>query len=49
MRSALTQLQFDVVKFERHVKNAESKVYMSKLLSAEMVRGHKSMRSVVQV
>jgi hypothetical protein len=46
----LTQLQFDVVKYERSARdNAESKVYMSKLLSAEMVRGHKSMRSVVQV
>ncbi len=50
MRAALTQLQFDVVKFERSARdNGESKVYMSKLLSAEMVRGHKSMRSVVQV
>jgi hypothetical protein len=50
MRAALTQLQFDVVKYERSARdNAESKVYMSKLLSAEMVRGHKSMRSVVQV
>ena len=27
----------------------ESKVYMSKMLSAEMVSGHRSMRSVVQV
>lgn len=50
MRAALTQLQFDVVKFERNARdNGESKVYMSKLLSAELVRGHKSMRSVVQV
>ena len=50
MRMTLTQLQFDVVKFERHPHdNGESKVYMSKLLSAEMVRGHRSMRSVVQV
>ena len=50
MRVTLTQLQFDVVKFERNPQdNAESKVYMSKLLSAEMVRGHRSMRSVVQV
>ena len=50
MRVTLTQLQFDVLKFERNPHdNAESKVYMSKLLSAEMVRGHRSMRSVVQV
>jgi hypothetical protein len=50
MRSTLTQLHFDVVKFERHAAdNADSKVYLSKLLSAEMVAGHRSMRSVVQV
>jgi hypothetical protein len=50
MRSTLTQLHFDVVKYERNaVDNAESKVYLSKLLSAEMVAGHRSMRSVVQV
>jgi hypothetical protein len=49
MRSTLTQLLFDVVKYERSADNAESKVYMSKMLSAEMVAGHRSMRSVVQV
>jgi hypothetical protein len=49
MRSTLTQLQFDVVKYERNPHdNAESKVYLSKLLSAEMVAGHRSMRSVTQ-
>ena len=49
MRSTLTQLKFDVVKYERHTDNAESKVYLSKLLSPEMVAGHRSLRSVVQV
>ncbi len=50
MRSTLTQLQFDVVKYERNSSdNGESKVYLSKLLSAETVAGHRSMRSVVQV
>ena len=49
MRSTLTQLKFDVVKYEPAPENAESKVYLSKLLSAEMVAGHRSMRSVVQV
>ncbi len=50
MRSTLTQLQFDVVKYERNAAdNGESKVYLSKLLSAEMVAGHRSLRSVVQV
>lgn len=49
MRSTLTQLQFDVIKYERNAaENAESKVYMSKLLSAELVAGHRSMRSVTQ-
>jgi hypothetical protein len=50
MRSTLTQLQFDVVRYERDpADNGESKVYLSKLLSAEMVAGHRSLRSVVQV
>ena len=49
MRSTLTQLQFDVIKYERNPKNnGESKVYMSKLLSAELVAGHRSLRSVTQ-
>src|SRR4029450_12747142 len=50
MRGTPPQLHFDVVKYERHAAdNAESKVYLSKLLSAELVAGHRSMRSVVQV
>ena len=49
MRSTLTQLRFDVVKYERSADNLESKVYMSKILSAEMVAGHRLLRSVVQV
>jgi hypothetical protein len=49
MRSTLTQLRFDVVKYERSAENAESKVYLSKMLSPEMVAGHRSLRSVVQV
>jgi hypothetical protein len=49
MRSTLTQLQFDVIKYERNaLNNGDSKVYMSKLLSAELVAGHRSMRSVTQ-
>jgi GNAT superfamily N-acetyltransferase len=50
MRSTLAQLQFEVIKYERNaVNNGESKVYMSKHLSAEMVAGHRSLRSVTQV
>ena len=49
MRSTLTQLQFDVIKYERDARdNAESKVYLSKMLSAELVAGHRSSRSVTQ-
>jgi GNAT superfamily N-acetyltransferase len=49
MRSTLTQLKFDVIKFEHNAHdNSESKVYMSKLLTAEMVAGHRSLRSVTQ-
>ena len=49
MRSTLTQLQFDVIKYERNSRdNRESKVYMSKLLSADLVAGHRSLRTVTQ-
>lgn len=49
MRSTLTQLQFDVIKYERNaLNNGESKVYLSKLLSAELVAGHRSARSVTR-
>jgi len=48
MRSTLTQLQFDVVKYERDpIDNGQSKVYLSKLLSAELVADHRSRRTVV--
>lgn len=50
MRGTLTRLQFDVVKFEPHpTDNRESKVYLGKLLGAEVVRGHRSTRSVVRM
>ena len=49
MRSTLAQLHFDVIKYERNPQNnAESKVYFSKRLSAEMVAGHRSLRTVTQ-
>ncbi len=48
MRAVLDQLQFNVVKYEPAIDNAESKVYLSKLLPAEIVRGHRSRRTVVQ-
>lgn len=48
MRAVLDQLRFNVVKYEPAIDNAESKVYLSKLLPAEIVRGHRSRRTVVR-
>lgn len=49
MRAVLAQLQFNVVKFERNQGDgAESKVYLAKPLPAELVRDHRSTRTVVQ-
>jgi hypothetical protein len=48
MRAVLAQLQFNVVKHEPHATDtAESKVYLSKLLPAELARRHRSVRTVV--
>jgi len=48
MRGTLDQLEFDVVKYEPHpVDNRESKVYLSKQLTSDVVRAHRSMRTVV--
>ena len=50
MRGTLDHLRFEVVKYERaRIDNAESKVYLSKKLLPEMVRTHRSARTVVQV
>lgn len=48
MRGTLDQLEFDVVKYEPHAAdNRESKVYLSKRLTSDVVRAHRSMRTVV--
>ena len=48
MRAVLAQLHFNVVKHEPHpTDSAESKVYLSKLLPAELARRHRSVRTVV--
>ena len=48
MRGTLDQLQFDVVKYEvRPSDNRESKVYLSKQLTSDVVRAHTSARTVV--
>jgi hypothetical protein len=48
MRAVLASLQFNVVKHEPHATDmSESKIYLSKLLPAEVARGHRSVRTVV--
>ena len=48
MRGTLDQLQFDVVKYEVHPSdNRESKVYLSKQLTTDVLRAHASARTVV--
>jgi hypothetical protein len=48
MRGTLDHLQFDVVKYEVHESNnRESKVYLSKQLTSDVVRAHSSSRTVV--
>ena len=49
MRAVLDQLQFNVVKYEKSdIDNAESKVYLAKPLPEDLVRDHRSIRTVVQ-
>ncbi len=49
MRGTLDQLQFDVIKYEVLPEdNRESKVYLSKQLTSDVLRGHTSTRTVVQ-
>jgi GNAT superfamily N-acetyltransferase len=49
MRATLDHLNFDVVKFQRHLRdNRESKVYLSKKIAAEVLNQHQTSRSVVQ-
>jgi hypothetical protein len=48
MRGTLDQLEFDVIKYEVHpTDNRESKVYLSKRLTSEVLRSHTSTRTVV--
>ena len=50
MRGTLDHLRFEVVKYERNARdNAESKVYLSKKILPEIVRKHRSAKTVVQV
>jgi hypothetical protein len=48
MRGTLDHLEFDVVKYEVNpTDNRESKVYLSKQLTSDVVRSHRSLRTVV--
>jgi GNAT superfamily N-acetyltransferase len=48
MRSTLDHLEFDVIKYEVHpTDNRESKVYLSKKLTSDVLRSHTSTRTVV--
>ena len=50
MRGTLDQLNFDVIKYEPHPKdNRESKVYLSKRLTSDVLRSHTSKRRVTYV
>ena len=50
MRGTLDHLRFEVVKYERSpIDNAESKVYLSKKLYANVLDSHRSAKMVVQV
>jgi GNAT superfamily N-acetyltransferase len=49
MRGTLDHLRFNVVKYEPHADNQESKVYLSKKLGQEVLDAHRSMRKVVTV
>ena len=48
MRGTLDQLQFDVIKYEINSENnRDSKVYLSKQLTSDVLRSHTSTRTVV--
>src|ERR1051325_2047822 len=46
MRGKLDHLRFDVIKYEPHRDNRESKVYLSKKLNPEVLDTHRMMRTV---
>ena len=48
MRSALDQLQFDVIKFEPAQDNLNSKVYLRKRLGPAVLDAHRSRRQVTR-
>jgi len=50
MRGTLDHLHFEVVKYERHpLDNAESKVYLTKKLHAQVLDTHRSAKTLMQI
>ena len=49
MRGTLDHLRFDVVKYEPHPENRESKVYLSKKLNPDVLDTHRMLRTVMTV
>ena len=48
MRGTLDQLEFNVIKYEANAHdNRQSKVYLSKRLTSDVLRAHTSTRTVV--
>ena len=49
MRATLDHLNFDVIKFQRHLyDNRESKVFLSKKIGTDVLKTHQTTRSVVE-
>ena len=49
MRATLDHLNFDIIKFQRHLRdNRESKLYLSKKIAADVLNQHRTTRSVVE-
>ena len=49
MRTALDQLQFDIIKFDPAPELSESKVYLRKRLGPFVLDAHRSRRQVTKV
>jgi hypothetical protein len=48
MRAVLDALRFDVIKYETNLDNRESKVYMSKQLTADVLALHQRRSATVK-
>ena len=49
LRAALAHLHFDVIKFQPHVaESGESKLYLGKRIGLDLLRGHRTVRSLIE-